>query len=151
MTEYEAMHLYLLACLVAKGTGDYVENFLSDAREYAKGVIDQPKATKPSQAKEMAEDAEILAAVDRLYKLYPSKCPNRGTGTGKCAKDKARLYKLLTKEGWTEEKLTFAIQSYVDEVTEKRGYLKNFSTFLNNIPEVEEPIELTLDQETDNW
>ena len=70
--------------------------------------------------------------IDRMYALYPSKCPMRGTTLGKSRKDKDRLKKLLTL--YSEEMIERVIRH---EINEKFGkhYMQNFSTFLNNFPD----------------
>ena len=150
MEKHEAMMLFCLAGLVVKGTGETVENFLADAEKWAEGIIPLKKSKGLELGQEMVLEADILDAVNQVYKAYPAKCPNRGTSTGKCAKDKSRIYFLMTKQGWHAQGLIDAINKYVNEVQSARGYLKNFSTFLNNIP-LDEPDEVELDQMTDIW
>lgn len=133
MERYEAMKIYLLACLVAKNTGETVEDFLKDASEYADSVADRPKAKGASTALETIKDAAILADVEEVYKAYPARCEKRKQSTGKCSKDKSRIYNLLTKGGYTKEQLIKAISDYLAD----DPYIKNFSTFLNNIPDIE--------------
>ncbi len=80
-----------------------------------------------------ARESEII---DRIYSLYPSSTI-RGNGkcsTGKCAKDKKRIATLLKNH--TEEQITKIIERYVKE--QDGQYLKNFSTFLNNLPEYQD-------------
>lgn len=70
--------------------------------------------------------------IERVYKLYPSKCPVRGISTGKCSKDKKRIEGLL--KTYSKEDIERVITK---EVEDKLGKfpLKNFSTFLNNFPD----------------
>ena len=42
----------------------------------------------------MERESEV-AFIDRMYSLYPTKCPKRGTSLGKSHKDKQRIKKLL--------------------------------------------------------
>lgn len=95
-----------------------------------------------------AEDRSgVIQAAERLYRLYPAKTQSGERGvrsTGKCAKDKQRLMTLLKTH--TEEQIERAITNYV---TEQHGeYLKNFSTFLNNLPESEDDSILETEQIT---
>lgn len=76
-----------------------------------------------------------VEAADRLYLLYPTKCPISGRSTGKSSKDKARLAKMLRDGEYTEEGLASIIRRYVGDCVETRSYMKNFSTFLNNVPD----------------
>lgn len=132
MEKYQAMMLYCLAGLVVKDTGETVENFLSDANKWAEGVISQPKAKGPSTATESAKNKELEADIEEIYKAYPTKCERRQQFTGKCSKDKDRIRILLTKKHKTKDEILAAIRQTVSE----GAYLKNFSTFLNNLPEV---------------
>lgn len=70
--------------------------------------------------------------VDRMYEIYPSKCPKRNASTGKSRKDKDRIKRLL--KIYTQDEIEKVIR---DEVDNNFGvnYMKNFSTFLNNFPE----------------
>ena len=81
----------------------------------------------------LKKNAEVI---DRLYALYPGKSETREgpRSTGKCSKDKRRIAALLRDH--TPEQLERIIKKYVEEQGGK--YLKNFSTFLNNLPEDEE-------------
>ena len=79
-------------------------------------------------------------AAERLYSLYPS---STWRGDRKCyiksSKDKDKLVTLLKTH--SEEMLAETIRRYAEE---KQGrYLKDFSTFLNNLPDYSEP-ELAL-------
>jgi len=76
------------------------------------------------------------AEINRLYALYPGKTET-GTGprsTGKCSKDKQRIAALLRTH--TIAQIERSITMYLEE--QGGRYLKNFSTFLNNLPEYEE-------------
>lgn len=70
--------------------------------------------------------------VERIYSLYPSKCPMRGTSLGKCKKDKERIKKLLKE--YTEEQIEYIVKKEVEDKYGK-NYMQNFSTFLNNFPD----------------
>lgn len=87
--------------------------------------------TIKKEEKELKEK-EIDDFVERIYKLYPTKCPIREISTGKCAKDKTRIKGLLKK--YTMDEIESVIRK---EVSDKMGKhpLKNFSTFLNNFPD----------------
>lgn len=69
--------------------------------------------------------------VDRMYEIYPSRCPKRNASTGKSRKDKDRIKRLL--KVYTEEQIEQVIRAEVEEKYEKQ-YMQNFSTFLNSIP-----------------
>lgn len=70
--------------------------------------------------------------VERMYALYPTKCPIRGATLGKSYKDKERIQKLLRQ--YTEDEIESVFKN---EIAEKYGkhYMQNFSTFLNNFPD----------------
>ena len=76
-------------------------------------------------------DNSVNDFVDRMYEIYPSKCPKRNASTGKSRKDKDRIKRLL--KVYTEEQIEQVIRAEVDEKYEKQ-YMQNFSTFLNSIP-----------------
>ena len=70
--------------------------------------------------------------VDRMYEIYPNKCPKRNASTGKSRKDKERIKRLLRT--YTREQIEQVIRAEVDN-NFGVNYMKNFSTFLNNFPE----------------
>lgn len=73
--------------------------------------------------------------IDKIYKLYPSKCPKRGISTGKTLKDKKRIATLL--KTYSMEEIEMVVKHEVDSKLGKHP-LKNFSTFLNNFPDPKE-------------
>lgn len=89
--------------------------------------------TKVSSYSIQENKKEIREAAERLYAMYPSRCPVSRRATGKSSKDKERLERLL--KAHTEEELAYKIKRYVKECTEQDSYIKNFATFLNNLPD----------------
>ena len=93
------------------------------------------------------DDSDVEEFIDRMYALYPAKCPKRGTSLGKSYKDKDRIRKLLKR--YSFEEIERVIRHEVESKYEK-SYMQNFSTFLNNFPDPEtvaEPsVETSLQQ-----
>ncbi|MBQ2395569.1 MAG: hypothetical protein II304_00825 [Bacteroidales bacterium] len=83
--------------------------------------------------KSISKKDEESEFIDRMYALYPAKCPKRGTTTGKSHKDKQRIKKLL--KAYTMEEIEKVFQHEIDEKYDKQ-YMQNFSTFLNNFPDI---------------
>lgn len=77
-------------------------------------------------------NADVDEFVDRMYALYPAKCPKRGTSLGKSQKDKGRIKSLL--KTYSESDIEFVFRW---EIEQKYGktFMLNFSTFLNNFPD----------------
>jgi len=96
------------------------------------GTDDQ---TQEAPVKDAA--AERQAAAERLYKLYPTKCPTSGRATGKSSSDKRKLVTLL--KTMSEEHIAYCITRYLEESVASTSYIKNFSSFLNNMPDYSEP------------
>ena len=69
-----------------------------------------------------------------IYSLYPSKCPIQNRSLGKSSKDKEKISKLL--KDYSVEELERKIRYYLDDCKKSGQYLKNFSTLLNNLPDV---------------
>ena len=93
------------------------------------------------------DDSDVEEFIDRMYALYPAKCPKRGTSLGKSYKDKDRIRKLLKRYSFEE------IERVIRHEVESKydiSYMQNFSTFLNNFPDPEtvaEPsVETSLQQ-----
>lgn len=82
--------------------------------------------------------------VEEIYAAYPTRDPRNGNRSlGKCAKDKQRIRALLRK--YSKEEILFAIESEIEENEDVGKWLKNFSTFLNNMPEVVSEDAIKLD------
>lgn len=106
-----------------------------------------------STIKESKEDKssfkkDVDAFVDRMYSLYPTKCPMRNKTLGKSHKHKEKIKSLLKTYSMEEVEKVFR-----HEVETKLGiaWLKDFGTFLNNFPDPSQ-IEFTPtdnDTETD--
>lgn len=115
--------IYLLERLVAQAEGREVSEIMTGVDNYF------PKAKRVTPK----GDPISKEAVERIYALYPTKCPVSGRATGKSAKDKTKIARLLSVN--TEEVLTEAIKRYLEESINTKTYIKNFGTFLNNIPD----------------
>lgn len=74
--------------------------------------------------------------INIIYSLYPSKCYIKGSNTGKCEKNKLQIKTLLEKKSFDD--LSKIINFYLSDCKEHKTYLKNFGTFLNNLPDISE-------------
>lgn len=72
--------------------------------------------------------------VEEIYKSYPGKCPVSSRVTGKSSKDKDKIKKVLKTISYQELKET--INLYLEECIKTKTYIKNFDTFLNNLPDL---------------
>lgn len=119
---------YLLARLVARVEGSEVASVLQDAIEICKQAEKKPEPD--------IDDADVL----EVYKAYPTTdVSNQGRSTGKCSRDKSTIRTLLKTH--TKEALIRCIENYVYEARVHGSYIKNFSTFLHNLPEEDlEPV-----------
>ncbi len=122
--------LYLLARIVADQNNKEPMDVILEAGEFWKAVEERKPRAKRTPPVDQA-------AVDRIYALYPPKCPISGRATGKGQKDKEKIGRLLANI--PEEKLAATINQYLQDCLNGKSYIKNFSTFLNNIPEYSEP------------
>lgn len=84
--------------------------------------------------------------IERIYKKYPTKCIVSGRSTGKGEKNKEKICKLLKNH--SADDLISRIDVYVFDCKKTNTYLKNFATFLNNLPELEEAEK---QEETFRW
>lgn len=102
----------------------------------------------PLDVEEKPKDNGVNEFVDRMYSIYPTRCPKRNTSLGKSHKDKVKIKRLLKM--YTMEQIEQVIRSEVD-ANYGVNYMKNFSTFLNNFPdpsnETEHPITQTTSSE----
>jgi len=113
---------------------DKAEALIKDIGGKEAANPDKPKMKPSPTAREIPD--ETRAEIDRLYSLYPgSTMTNEGRrSTGKCSKDKSRIEHLLKEH--SPEQIERSMRRYVEETGGR--YLKNFSTFLNNLPECDE-------------
>ena len=70
--------------------------------------------------------------VERMYAMYPTKCPIKKRSLGKSIKDKDRIRKLM--KIYSKEQIEFVISNEVNQKFNK-SWMSNFSTFLNNFPD----------------
>jgi hypothetical protein len=101
--------------------------------------IDKNRIDKSKEENKEIEDKsstkkkkEYVEFVERMYALYPTKCPIRGATLGKSYKDKERILKLLRQ--YTEDEIESVFKNEIEEKYGKH-YMQNFSTFLNNFPD----------------
>ena len=71
--------------------------------------------------------------VDAVYSAYPTRCVVTGRNLGKSSSDRGKIARLLKDK--TRDQLVRTIQRYVDDCKRDKVYMKNFGTFLNNLPE----------------
>ena len=72
--------------------------------------------------------------VDEIYNAYPTSDPINGNrSTGKSLKDRGRIRALLSK--YPKKYILDAINNEIEE-NKKGKWFRNFSTFLNNLPDI---------------
>lgn len=124
----DILALVRIIALAASGESGDAEKMVAWAYQQ------EPKEEK----KKRTTPAEKVSSesIERLYSYYPTKCPVSGRSTGKSSKDKRRIEVLLRTR--TEGDLEHAIKTYVSDCIGTRTYIKNFATFLNNVPDYSE-------------
>ena len=121
MTQFEQLIIYGLASIQAEQSGYAVAEVLQQ-------WMDGAKALWPATAKTRnGGDADV----EEIYQAYP-------TTTGKGQKDKATIKRLLANGEYTKDQLLHIIKREVKSREESGAYLRNFSTFLNNLPDPDE-------------
>ena len=100
----------------------------------AKAMLKQSSSYKDKD-KDKDKDKEIYKEneIEEIYKEYPSRCVVTGRSLSKSSKDKDRLKTILKTH--TKESILSIIQMYINECKRDNTYMKNFSTFLNNLPD----------------
>jgi hypothetical protein len=98
----------------------------------------QPHPKEEYKEREEEKERKKREYIDKIYSAYPTQCPIRKTSTGKSTKDKEKIKSLLNSI--QEDKLLAIINSYVQDCKKNNIYIKNFKTFLNNIPDIDEEI-----------
>lgn len=106
--------------------------------------VTDPTTNPSTNPKEEEEEEEVKEEeeekvknnhIDEIYLLYPSKCVVKNSSTSKTLKDKEKIKSLIKSVGY--EKLKQTIIRYVSECKKDQVFMKNFKTFLNNLPDYE--------------
>ena len=71
--------------------------------------------------------------INEVYNAYPTNCVVRGASTGKSASNKRKIYSML--RSITKDDLILIIKKYIADCKKDNIYMKNFTTFLNNLPD----------------
>jgi len=79
------------------------------------------------------ENDSFIKNVDFLYSIYPNACFVKNTSTNKSLKNKDKIKLLLKKYEFNKLKSIF--ETYISDCKKNKTYMKNFATFLNNIPD----------------
>lgn len=101
--------------------------------QYNDGIQSKVKESKVKESK--VNYITLNHQIDEIYNLYPGKCPIASRPTGKSTKDKTRIKNMLEEKGF--DNLKNIIEQYVKQCFESKCYIKNFATFLNNLPDME--------------
>ena len=113
------------------GCEDYAQGGCEDSAHDNNNNNNNKEEKDKSFSKKDA-DNNVDEFVDRMYALYPTKCPKRGVSLGKTQKDKGRIKSLL--KTYSESDIEFVIRWEIEQKYNK-AYMSNFSTFLNNFPD----------------
>ena len=100
---------------------------------------DIPPNTQDSKSKKQVDLENQIQAVYALYPTIDKNNNNRSLGKG--LKNRHQIRKLLTKRVIEFETLKQVTVLYLDIQANTKGYLKNFETFLNNLPDLSEQKE----------
>lgn len=139
----------LMAMLIAKGTDQDPKDILVEAARLAKSASKESK-------KDPAVEQQLESDISDIYAAYPSRDDRRGASTGKCEKCRVKIRQLLTRKSkpMTKEHILTAMRHYLDDCTASGAYIKNFQTFLNNIPDVvstETPFQTPITEQGTIW
>lgn len=122
IAEYLYKHLSVLA-------------WLRDVKLVKQALDQELNLDCDTEKKVIIVDNDVNEFVDKMYALYPTKCPKRNTSLGKSRKDKVKIKRLL--KTYSQEEIERVIRHEVDS-NYGINYMKNFSTFLNNFPDPNE-------------
>lgn len=81
------------------------------------------------------KDKDRKEVINNIYKNYPNKCPINESSTGKSSKCKNKIEVLLKTH--SEGYLIDLQEKYVKDCIKSERYIKNYQTFLNNLPDPE--------------
>lgn len=118
-------------CFMTLADGHITVLTIADYDSFNGDAQPKPRAERSGKANDDKDGVE--EAINRIYAIYPTKCPVSGRGTGKSSKDKKKIEILLRTR--TEEEIAETIRQYLSDCAAHQSYIKNFSTFLNNFPD----------------
>ena len=123
-----------------------MKNDKTEFRDYVKSLLESFGGSKifvdkqvdiivrlAKTAYETDEFEALPEEVDAVYSTYPTRCVVQGRNLGKSSADKKKIARLLKDN--PKEKLIKTIERYVEDCKRDKVYMKNFGTFLNNLPE----------------
>lgn len=96
----------------------------------------EEKLYKKEVKKHIKKEVMINPEIEEIYNLYPSKCPVSYRSTGKNKRNIEQIKKAI--DSLSISYVRDSITLYIQDCTKSNTYIKNFSTFLNNIPDPEE-------------
>lgn len=139
----------LTAMLIAKGTDQDPKDILVEAARLSKTASKEAK-------KDPVLEQQLELDINEIYTAYPARDDRRGASTGKCEKCRVKIRQLLTRKSkpLTKEHILTAMRHYLDDCTASGAYIKNFQTFLNNIPDVvatEVPFQSPISEQGTIW
>lgn len=112
---------------ILQKNGYHFSNLQNGVSENEDSIPDSKTANK--QDKKTLYNTEV----DMVYYLYPTECYVKGSSTGKTLKNKEKIRSIIKEKGfdWLRDR----VENYLVNCKLNKTYLKNFGTFLNNIPE----------------
>lgn len=119
-----------------KAFSDSRRNNLKGENQYTKKKKETKKQSGHMTTHMENENENINILIEEIYSLYPSKCIVKNTSTGKSKHDKDKIRTLLKSND--KDVLISKIKRYISECKSGNIYMKNFSTFLNNLPDYSE-------------
>jgi len=120
---------------------------LEGLMEHLLTLLNKPVVSQPVTEVEHPKFEHPLVGVnpsiiiDEIYNLYPTKCPVSKRSTGKSLKNKDKIRTILKK--MPADELSKTIRHYINDCIRDGVYIKNFATFLNNLPDYSAPLSPT--------
>lgn len=112
-----------------------MEEAFDIAERFKESYVKIYKERYPEKEKPKEDEEEALATaafIEKMYKMYPTKCPVQNRSLGKSTKDKEKIKNLL--KTYSKEQIERVFKEEIDSKYGK-GYMRNLSTFLNNFPD----------------
>lgn len=130
--------------MIEKSKNQFSSNIIAIVKNTKATTKATTKALDKALQKHSQKQGESIATINKqdnkeqetnnIYDHYPTKCPVKNRSLSKSSKDKEKIKRLLDTHD--EDDLIKRIDFYVSDCKKNNVYLKNFSTFLNNLPEI---------------
>ncbi len=110
------------------------QNDIVISESVSQNDIDNTKTLSRNDSTKDINIKKQYKEIEEIYNSYPTKDFINNRSTSKSGKDKLKIAMLLKQK--SKQELLKIIETYITECKQTKTFIKNFSTFLNNLPDI---------------